>query len=109
MRRLPIYFLIDTSESMVGEQIQLVEEGLASIIKELKTDPYALETVWVSILVFAGQAKTIVPLQELVSFYPPKFPIGSGTSLSKGLGHLMYELRSNIVKTTTEQKGDWKP
>jgi uncharacterized protein YegL len=94
---------------MVGEQIQLVEEGLASIIKELKTDPYALETVWVSILVFAGQAKTIVPLQELVSFYPPKFPIGSGTSLSKGLGHLMYELRSNVVKTTTEQKGDWKP
>ncbi len=109
MRRLPIYFLIDTSESMVGEQIQLVEEGLASIIKELKTDPYALETVWVSIIVFAGQAKTIVPLQELVTFYPPKFPIGSGTSLSKGLGHLMYELRSNIVKTTTEQKGDWKP
>jgi len=109
MRRLPIYFLIDTSESMVGEQIQMVEEGLASIIKELKTDPYALETVWVSIIVFAGQAKTIVPLQELVTFYPPKFPIGSGTSLSKGLGHLMFELRSNIVKTTTEQKGDWKP
>jgi uncharacterized protein YegL len=109
MRRLPIYFLIDTSESMVGEQIQLVEEGFGAIIKELKTDPYALETVWISIIVFAGQAKTIVPLQELVTFYPPRLPIGSGTSLSKGLGHLMFELRRNIVKTTTEQKGDWKP
>lgn len=109
MRRLPIYFLIDTSESMVGEQIQLVEEGFASIIKELKTDPYALETVWISIIVFAGQAKTIVPLQELVSFYPPKFPIGSGTSVSKGLEHLMFELKRDLVKTTTEQKGDWKP
>ncbi|MNE25429.1 hypothetical protein D3C80_1187590 [compost metagenome] len=50
-----------------------------------------------------------MPLQEIVSFYPPKFPIGSGTSLSKGLGHLMYELRNNIVKTTYEVKGDWKP
>ena len=109
MRRLPIYFLIDISESMVGEPIQQVEEGLSMIIKELKTDPHALETVWVSIVVFAGQAKTLVPLQEIVSFYPPKFPIGSGTSLSKGLGHLMYELRSNIVKTTMERKGDWKP
>lgn len=109
MRRLPIYFLIDISESMVGEQMQLVEEGMAAIVKELKTDPYALETCWVSIIVFAGQAKTLVPLQEIVSFYPPKFPIGSGTSLSKGLGHLMFELRSNIVKTTTERKGDWKP
>ena len=109
MRRLPIYFLIDISESMVGEPIQQVEEGLATIIQALKTDPHALETVFVSILVFAGQPKTLVPLQEIVSFYPPKFPIGSGTSLSKGLGHLMHELRTNIVKTTYEIKGDWKP
>jgi len=109
MRRLPIYFLIDISESMVGEPIQQVEEGLATIIQALKTDPHAIETVWVSIIVFAGQPKTLVPLQEIISFYPPKFPIGSGTSLSKGLGHLMFELRKNIVKTTAEQKGDWKP
>jgi uncharacterized protein YegL len=94
---------------MVGEPIQQVEEGLSTIIQSLKTDPNAIETVWVSIIVFAGQAKTLVPLQEIISFYPPKFPIGSGTSLSKGLGHLMYELRKNIVKTTSEQKGDWKP
>ncbi|WP_166920292.1 TerY-C metal binding domain-containing protein [Flavobacterium poyangense] len=109
MRRLPIYFLIDISESMVGEPIQQVEEGLATIIQALKTDPYALETVFVSIIVFAGQPKTLVPLQEIASFYPPKFPVGSGTSLSKGLGHLMFELRNNIVKTTYEVKGDWKP
>ena len=109
MRRLPIYFLIDVSESMVGEQIQQVEEGMATIIKAIKTDPHAIETVWISIIVFAGQAKTLVPLQEVVSFYPPKFPIGGGTSLSKGLGQLMFELRKNTVKTTYEQKGDWKP
>lgn len=109
MRRLPVYFLIDISESMVGEPILQVEEGMATIIQALKTDPHAMETVWISIIVFAGQAKTLVPLQEIASFYPPKFPIGSGTSLSKGLGHLMYELRKNIVKTTYEQKGDWKP
>lgn len=109
MRRLPIYFLIDVSESMVGEPIQQVEEGLATIIQALKTDPNAIETVWISIIVFAGKPKTIVPLQEIINFYPPKFPIGSGTSLSKGLGHLMFELRKNIVKTTAVQKGDWKP
>lgn len=109
MRRLPVYFLIDVSESMVGEPVQQVEEGLSQIIQALKTDPYAIETVWVSIIVFAGQAKTLVPLQEIINFYPPRFPIGSGTALSKGLGHLMYELRRNIVKTTYEQKGDWKP
>lgn len=109
MRRLPIYFLIDVSESMVGEPIDQVQDGLSTIIQALKTDPNALETVWVSVLVFAGQAKTLIPLQEIINFYPPKFPVGSGTSLSKGLGHLMYELRKNLVKTTAEQKGDWKP
>ncbi len=109
MRRLPIYFLIDVSESMVGEPIQIVEEGMATIIKELRSDPYALETVWVSIIVFAGQPKTLTPLQEVITFYPPKFPIGSGTSLGDGLGHLMFELNKNIVKTTADTKGDWKP
>lgn len=29
--------------------------------------------------------------------------------MSNGLGHLMFELRRNIIKTTLEQKGDWKP
>jgi uncharacterized protein YegL len=109
MRRLPIYFLIDVSESMVGEPIQLVEEGLATIIKALKEDPYALETVHVSVIVFAGQAKTLIPLQEVIAFYPPKFPIGSGTSLGNGLGHLMFELRRTVVRTTADYKGDYKP
>lgn len=108
-RRLPIYFLIDVSESMVGDQIQLVEEGLATIIKELKSDPYALETVYISIIAFAGQAITLVPLTDIINFYPPKFPIGGGTSLGNGLGQLMFDMRKNIVKTTAEQKGDWKP
>jgi uncharacterized protein YegL len=109
MRRLPIYFLIDVSESMVGDPILQVEEGLSTIIQTLKIDPHAIETVWLSIIIFAGQARTLVPLQEISTFYPPKFPIGSGTSLSKGLGHLMFELRKNIVKTTADSKGDWKP
>lgn len=108
-RRLPIYFLIDVSESMVGDQIQLVEEGLATIIKELKSDPYALETVHISIIAFAGQAMTLVPLTDIINFYPPKFPIGGGTSLGNGLGQLMFDMRKNIVKTTADQKGDWKP
>jgi len=31
MRRLPIYFLIDVSESMVGEPIEWVQDGMATI------------------------------------------------------------------------------
>lgn len=109
MRRLPIYFLIDVSESMVGEPIAQVEKGMQTIIQDLRTDPRAQETVFVSIIAFAGKAKTIMPLQEINNFYPPKFPIGSGTSLAQGLKHLASELDANIVRTTRDTKGDWKP
>jgi len=109
MRRLPIYFLIDVSESMVGDQINSIEEGIANVVQELKKDPYALETVYLSIIVFAGKAKTIVPLTDIITFYPPKFSIGSGTNLGDGLGQLMFEMRKNFVPTTAERKGDWKP
>lgn len=109
MRRLPIYFLIDVSESMIGEPIKEVENGIRTIIQELRIDPYALETVFVSIIAFAGKAKTIVPLTELYKFYPPTIPIGGGTSLGVGLDYLMNDLDKSIQKTTFEQKGDWKP
>lgn len=66
MRRLPIYFLIDVSESMVGEPIIQVEKGMRNIIQELRTDPYALETVFVSVIVFAGKEKVLSPLTELL-------------------------------------------
>jgi uncharacterized protein YegL len=109
MRRLPVYFLIDVSESMVGEPIGLVQDGMASIIKELRTDPYALETVYVSIIVFAGKAHKITPLTELYNFYPPKLPVGGGTSLGKALDFLMNDISNSVKKTTLEEKGDWKP
>ena len=60
MRRLPIYFLLDVSESMLGENLYRLEEGLQHIIGELRTDPHALETAWVSVIAFAGKAREVV-------------------------------------------------
>lgn len=109
MRRLPIYFLVDVSESMVGTPIEQVQDGMRTIIQSLRVNPYALETVFVSIIAFAGKAKVLSPLTELYKFYPPTFPIGGGTSLGAALEALMNDLDTSIQKTTLEQKGDWKP
>lgn len=109
MRRLPIYFLVDVSESMVGTPIEQVQEGMRTIIQNLRVDPYALETAFVSIIVFAGKARMLSPLTELYKFYPPTFPIGGGTSLARGLECLMDDIDRSVQKTTLEQKGDWKP
>ncbi len=109
MRRLPIYFLVDVSESMVGTPIEQVQEGMRTIIQNLRVDPYALETVFVSIIAFAGKAKILSPLTELYKFYPPTFPIGGGTSLGSGLEFLMEDMDKSLQKTTVEVKGDWRP
>jgi len=109
MRRLPVYFLIDVSESMVGQPIEEVQNGMRTIIQELRMDPYALETVYVSIIAFAGKAITLSPLTELYKFYPPVFPVGGGTSLGVAMDYLMDSIDHDIQKTTLEVKGDWKP
>ncbi|MDE6335993.1 MAG: VWA domain-containing protein [Muribaculaceae bacterium] len=109
MRRLPIYFLVDISESMVGAPIGEVQQGMRTIVQNLRVDPYALETVFVSIIGFAGKAITLSPLTELYKFYPPQFPIGGGTSLGKGLEALMDDIDKSVQKTTKDLKGDWKP
>ncbi|MGV1004813.1 MAG: TerY-C metal binding domain-containing protein [Candidatus Nanopelagicales bacterium] len=109
MRRLPIFFLIDVSESMVGESLYQLEEALSSVVSSLRRDPYALETAFISVIAFAGKPRTITPLVELIGFYPPDLPVGGGTSLGAALGHLMDEIDRTVVKTSSDRKGDWRP
>ncbi|WP_216636487.1 TerY-C metal binding domain-containing protein [Endozoicomonas ascidiicola] len=109
MRRLPVYFLLDVSESMLGLPLRQLETGMEQIIRSLRTDPQALESVYLSVVAFAGKADVIVPLIDVVSFYPPRLPVGSGTALGAALNCLMDNIEKDVVKTTTERRGDWKP
>lgn len=109
MRRLPIFLVLDVSESMAGKAIDDVQSGIKMLTDALMSDPFALETVYISVIAFAGQAKTITPLTSILDFAPPKLPIGSGTNLSEALRLLMHEIDTNVKKNTPEAKGDWKP
>lgn len=109
MRRLPVFLVIDVSESMAGDNIRSLQEGIARLIKSLRADPYALETTYLSVIAFAGRPKTLTPLVELVAFYPPRLPLGSGTSIGAALEHLMGEIDRNVKRSSQEQKGDFKP
>lgn len=101
--------MVDVSESMIGEPIAEVAAGMRTTIETLRKDPHALETVYFSIIVFAGKAKTLVPLTDICAFYPPQFPVGGGTSLGTAIRHLMAELDSKVIKNDGVTKGDWKP
>ncbi len=109
MRKLPVFFLIDVSESMVGEPLEWVKKGMEHLIRSLKKNPYALETVWIEIISFAGKAKIIEPYEELSMFYPPEFKVGGGTALGNALDFLMKEMDQQVKKSTEHVRGDWKP
>ena len=109
MRRLPVYLLLDTSGSMYGEPIEAVKNGLQTLISTLRNDPYALETAYISIITFNTNAQQVVPLTELSAFQPPSFDAGGCTALGEALELLSRKIDSEVAKTTTEVKGDWKP
>lgn len=108
-RRLPVYIVVDSSESMVGEPISSVATGIGSLMDALRGNPQALETVWLSVIAFSGKAKQLCSLTEIWNFRCPVFGVGSGTSLGKAIDLLCDSMDREVVKSSPTQKGDWKP
>lgn len=109
MRRLPVYLLIDTSELMVGSAIESVRDGLSAMLVALRKNPYALEMGALSVISFGGKAQCVTPLTEIYAFQQPELEIKPGTSLGAAIDILDRAITTEIVKTTPEQKGDYKP
>ncbi len=108
-RRLPIYLLLDCSESMAGEAIADLERGVETMVTLLRDDPLALESAWVSVITFARDARQILPLTEILQFQCPRLSVRSGTAMGAALKLLIQCLRREVVRTTPTTKGDYKP
>ena len=108
-RCLPIYLLLDCSESMAGDAFTAMNQGLNTMIGELKTDPMALDLAALSVITFASSARQLSPLTELVRFNIPKLVMGSGTSLGAALELLEKSMAKEVRTASSENKGDYKP
>jgi uncharacterized protein YegL len=111
MRRLPVYFLLDTSGSMYGEPIEALNNALSGMINTLRTDAQALDSLWISVITFDREVREIVPLTELASFQLPSIscPQSGPTHTGLALEMLHKKVKSEIILSTANQKGDWKP
>ncbi len=111
MRRLPVYFLLDTSGSMFGTPIVALNNSLSEMMGTLRQDPQAIETVWVSILTFDVEAKEIIPLSSLDSFQLPEIvcPRSGPTHTGEALSLLHKKINTDVKKASATEKGDWKP
>ena len=108
-RRLPVYLVLDTSGSMSGEPIEAVRQGMKALVAELKGDPQALETAYLSVITFNSSAQQIAPLADLMSFQEPTLDAGGSTALGEALKVLQQCIDREVAKTTATKKGDWKP
>ena len=108
-RRLPVYLVLDTSGSMTGDPIEAVRQGMKTLLGELKGDPQALETVWISVITFGGIARAAVPLTELILVKEPELQASGSTPLGGALQLLFRSFESDLRHTTETQKGDWRP
>ena len=109
MRRLPVYLLLDTSGSMSGEPIEAVKNGVQIMISSLRQNPQAIETAFLSVITFDSTAQQIIPLTDLASFQMVDIKATGVTALGEALKLVAHKIDNEVQKTTTEQKGDWKP
>ena len=109
MRRLPVYLLLDTSGSMSGEPIEAVKNGVQIMISSLRQNPQAIETAFLSVITFDSTAQQIIPLTDLASFQMVDIRATGVTALGDALKLVAHKIETEVQKTTTEQKGDWKP
>jgi uncharacterized protein YegL len=109
VRRLPVYLLLDTSGSMSGEPIEAVKTGVQALVSSLRQDPYALETAYISVITFDSSARQVVPLTELTQFQMPPITASGSTAMGEALTLVTQCAASEVIKSTAEVKGDWKP
>ena len=107
-RRLPIYLLVDCSESMAGEGIEAVNRGMDTLVADLRGNAQALETAWLSVITFSREAKQVAPLTEMLDFRIPKLSVRPGTALGAAIRLLIERTEQEIVKTTADVKGDYR-
>jgi uncharacterized protein YegL len=114
IRRLPVYILLDTSGSMRGEPIQSVKVGLQAMMSGLLADPYALESVHISIITFDLEAREYMPLTPLDQIERNTIdeittPDAGATFLGAALDLLLSRFDRDVKRSTANEKGDWRP
>ena len=102
-RRLLTYICIDTSGSMKGEPIEAVNVGLQSLLSALRQNPYALESVYLSISTFDTQIKNVLPLTALEDVVLPMIscPDSGATFLGKMLEEIAQMVKKDRILATT--------
>lgn len=107
-RALPVYMLIDCSESMKGASIQALREGIQWLNDELIADPEVRSKAKLSVITFSDVAEQtdLVPIK---SFVPPALTAGGARRLDGALFLLAESIEHDVRLNTPTARGDYSP
>ncbi len=96
---------------MRGEPIESIKVGLETMVATLRQDPFALESVYLSVITFNREPEQLVPLTELEQLQIPDIqqPKAAGTHLGEALEFICKKFDAEVQLSTPEIKGDWMP
>lgn len=109
MRRLPIYVLLDCSESMIGSGITGLQTGIEMMVRTLQRNPHALETAYLSFITFDSRAELKTPLQPMDEVQVPKLKVRPGTAFGSALKLLAERILTEVRRNSPGAKGDFRP
>lgn len=103
VRRWPIYILLDCSESTSPESREQIASAFSILLSRLKSDPYALELVYLSVISFGSNARIELPLTGLVDFERPELAkLGTGRVLGEALALVTDTAKEEVKKREEE-------
>lgn len=96
---------------MRGEPIESVKVGLEAMLSSLRQDPFALESVNISIITYDNEVRQILPLTPLDELQLPEIttPESGPTHTGKALRMLCDSVDREVNLGTPDRKGDWMP
>ena len=96
---------------MRGEPVQSLNVGLRAMEQALRRDPFALESVHLSLITFDIEAREIFPLTplDLVRIPEIEVPSSGATFLGAALQLLVERVERDVLRGSETQRGDWRP
>lgn len=107
-RRLPVFFVLDTSAAMDGTFAVTMQDGLLIVKRELAQHAAAARQVCLSVITF-GDVVTETALQPTERFTPPEWLAGGSCQLRPALTSLAGALNYDLILPRPEHPGDYAP
>jgi uncharacterized protein YegL len=81
------------------------------MVNALRQDPYALESVYLSVITFDNEANELFSLTSLEQVQMPEItvPQSGATFLGAALELLVTCVDREVIKSSADKKGDWRP